>query len=95
MPLGKKELAWVAHLARLELTDEMAGQMADQLSSILDYIEKLNELDTSDVAPMSHPGSLTNVFRDDEPTGSLPRDQALKNAPDRHEGFFRVPRVIE
>ena len=95
MGLSKSEVERVAHLARLELTDEMAERMADQISRILDYIAKLNELGTSEVEPMSHPGAPANVFRDDVPTGSLDRGAALKNAPAHIEGFFRVPRVIE
>ena len=95
MGLTKQEVAWVAHLARLEIGDDMAEKMAGQLSQVLDYIAKLNELDTSGVEPMSHPGALANVFRDDVPAGSLGRDAALKNAPSQVKGFFRVPRVIE
>ena len=95
MGLSKEELAHVALLSRLELSDEMAEKTAAQLSQILDYIAKLDELDTSDVEPMSHPGALSSVFRDDVPTGSLPREEATRNAPAEVEGFFRVPRVIE
>lgn len=95
MGLSKQEVVWVAHLARLELTDEMTEKMADQLSQVIEYIEKLNELDTAGVEPMSHPGTLTNVFRGDVPTGSLDRKASLKNAPEQRDGFFRVPRVIE
>jgi len=95
MPLSKDEVARVALLARLELTDEMAEKMAGQLGGVLDYIAKLGELDTDSVEPMSHPGSLTNVFREDEPGTSLGPDAALGNAPERHEDFFRVPRVID
>ena len=95
MSLTKQEVAWVAHLSRIELSDEMAEKMAGQLSQVLDYIAQLNEADTSAVEPMSHSGALANVFRDDTPAPSLPRDAALRNAPDRAEGYFRVPRVIE
>ncbi len=95
MALSKQEVDWVAHLARLELSHEMAQKMAGQLSQVLEYIAKLNELDTSKVDPMSHPGALVNVFREDVPTGSLDREASLKNAPAKTEGFFRVPRVIE
>ena len=95
MSLTTKDVAWVAHLSRLELPDETIEKMTAQLSDVLDYIEKLNELDTSDVEPMSHPGALSNVFREDEPGQSLPVDEALRNAPDRADGCFRVPRVIE
>jgi len=95
MGLSKKEVAWVAHLARLELSEEGIERMSEQLSRVLDYIEKLNELDTSGVEPMCHPGELSSVFRDDVPSGSLDAEAALRNAPATAKGFFRVPRVIE
>jgi aspartyl-tRNA(Asn)/glutamyl-tRNA(Gln) amidotransferase subunit C len=95
MGLSKEEVDRVAHLARLDLSEEMAGKMAGQLSQVLELVAKLNELDTTGVEPLSHPGALANVMRDDVPAGSLPREAALQNAPDAAEGFFRVPRVIE
>ena len=95
MALSKAEIEHVALLARLELDDATARRMAEQLSQVLAYIEKLNELDTEDVEPMSHPGALTNAFREDEPGRSLDPKDALKNAPEQAEGFFRVPRIIE
>jgi aspartyl-tRNA(Asn)/glutamyl-tRNA(Gln) amidotransferase subunit C len=95
MGLSKEEVDRVANLARLELSEEMAEKMAVQLSQVLGFIAKLNELDTAGVEPLSHPGALVSVFRDDSPTASLDRDAALKNAPDQADGFFRVPRVIE
>jgi aspartyl-tRNA(Asn)/glutamyl-tRNA(Gln) amidotransferase subunit C len=95
MSLTKKELAHVATLSRLELSDEMAGKMAGQLGKVLDYVTKLSEIDTEAIEPMSHPHDVTNVFREDETAPSLPVEEALKNAPDRTENSFRVPRVIE
>jgi aspartyl-tRNA(Asn)/glutamyl-tRNA(Gln) amidotransferase subunit C len=95
MSLSKKEVDAVAHLARLEISGEMAEKMAGQLNQVLDLIAKLNELDTTGVEPLSHPGALASVLRDDVPAGSLPRERALQNAPDSADGFFRVPRVIE
>ena len=95
MGLSKQEVDRVAHLARLDLSDEMAEKMAGQLSQVLDLFAKLNELDTAGVEPLSHPGALASVLRDDVPAGSLPREAALQNAPDAADGFFRVPRVIE
>ncbi len=95
MGLSKKEVDWVAHLARLDISAEMAEKMAGQLNQVLDLIAKLNELDTTGVEPLSHPGALAGVWRDDVPAGSLPRETALQNAPDAADGFFRVPRVIE
>ena len=95
MGLTKAELMHVALLARLELGEEAIEKTAAELNKVLDYIAKLNELDTTGVEPMSHPGALSSVFRDDTPTGSLPRDEATRNAPSEVKGFFRVPRVIE
>ena len=95
MGLSKQEVDRVANLARLDLNEAMAEKMAVQLSQVLGFIAKLNELDTSGVEPLSHPGALTSVFRDDAPAASLDREAALKNAPDQTDGFFRVPRVIE
>ena len=95
MALTKDEISWVAHLSRLEINDTMCEKMAVQLSQVLDYIDKLDELNTDGVEPLSHPRAVTNVFRDDLPTGSIENAQALKNAPDKLNGCFRVPRVIE
>ena len=95
MTLSKDEIARVALLARLELREDMIETMTGQLADVLAYIEKLSELDTSDVEPMSHPGAKHNVFREDTPAGSLETKDALRNAPDQADGFFRVPRVIE
>jgi len=95
MALTRKDVEWVAHLSRLDLTDAALDKMTEQLGAVLSYFEKLNELDTDNVSPMSHPGALKNVFREDEPREPLPRDAALKNAPDQADGCFRVPRVIE
>ena len=85
----------MAKLARLALKDEEAEQLTRQLSDILTYVEKLNELDTKDVEPTSHILPVRNVLRDDEVRGSIDRGKALVNAPDRTEEFFRVPKVIE
>ena len=95
MQLTKKDVAWVAHLARLDLDEADLEKVTKQLAGIVAYVDKLNELDTTDVEPLSHPGALTNVFREDEPGESLPVDDALRNAPEQIKGFFRVPRIIE
>jgi aspartyl-tRNA(Asn)/glutamyl-tRNA(Gln) amidotransferase subunit C len=90
-----KEVEHVARLARLELTAEEKERMRAQLDSILSYIDKLNELDTSAVEPTSHVLPMTNVFREDEVTLPLAQEAVLTNAPDRHDLFFRVPRILE
>jgi aspartyl-tRNA(Asn)/glutamyl-tRNA(Gln) amidotransferase subunit C len=93
--IERKDVEHVARLARLALTDAEIERMREQLNGILTYIEKLNELDTSDVEPTSHAVPLVNVMRDDEAGPCLPREEALANAPDRAGEFFRVPRIIE
>ena len=95
MKITPKEVEHVARLARLELTAEEKERMRAQLDSILSYIDKLNELDTSAVEPTSHVLPMTNVFREDEVMPSLSQEEVLVNAPDRHEFFFRVPRILE
>jgi aspartyl-tRNA(Asn)/glutamyl-tRNA(Gln) amidotransferase subunit C len=95
MKITLREVEHVARLARLALAEEEKEQMRSQLDRILAYMEKLNQLDTTGVEPTSHVIPMTNVFREDALTPSLSREEALANAPDRQEGFFRVPRIIE
>ena len=87
----------VAHLARLTITDAEAALFTTQLSKVLEYVKQLNELDTQDVAPYSPLYALlvSNVFREDVVRPSWTPDQALYNAPDRRDGFFRVPKVLD
>jgi aspartyl-tRNA(Asn)/glutamyl-tRNA(Gln) amidotransferase subunit C len=95
MEMNQDQVKQVAKLARLALTPEEMERFTQQLSQILSYVEKLNELDTSGVEPTSHVMSLSNVFREDQARPSLPADQALANAPEREGSFFRVPKIIE
>ena len=95
MTIQKADVEHVARLSRLALSDAEIETMRAQLNGILGYIEKLNELDTANVEPTSHAVPMVNVMRDDEPGPCLPRDEALRNAPDRAGEFFRVPRIIE
>ncbi|MFQ5579433.1 MAG: Asp-tRNA(Asn)/Glu-tRNA(Gln) amidotransferase subunit GatC [Nitrospiria bacterium] len=95
MELKKKEVAYVAKLARLALTPEETEQYAGQLSRIFSYIEQLNELDTSQVKPTSHVLSLSNVFREDKVQPSLSTEKVLENAPQRDGPLFQVPDIIE
>ena len=86
----------VAHLARLELDEKELAQHSRQLASILSYISKLNEIDTTNVIPTSHAlTTLKNVFRKDVLRKSLTPDEALANAPSRDGDFFKVPQIIE
>ncbi|AYO31050.1 Asp-tRNA(Asn)/Glu-tRNA(Gln) amidotransferase subunit GatC [Biomaibacter acetigenes] len=95
MRITKETVEHVANLARLYLSEEEKAEMTEKLNSILDYMEKLNELDTSQVQPTAHVIPIKNVFREDRIWESLPLKETLKNAPDRDENFFRVPRIIE
>jgi aspartyl-tRNA(Asn)/glutamyl-tRNA(Gln) amidotransferase subunit C len=85
----------VANLARLEFNEEEKKKLADQLGRILDYIEKLNELDTEKIGPTSHVIPVKNVFRSDSPNPSLSRKDALANVPSQVGGLFEVPKIIE
>jgi aspartyl-tRNA(Asn)/glutamyl-tRNA(Gln) amidotransferase subunit C len=95
-PLTHEEVERIAALANLALTDRERDLFARQLADILGYAEQVSKVDTQGVAPTSHVLFEQTVLRADEVTPSLPRDQALANAPDvsREAGLFRVPRVI-
>ncbi|MCC6455498.1 MAG: Asp-tRNA(Asn)/Glu-tRNA(Gln) amidotransferase subunit GatC [Caldilineaceae bacterium] len=93
--LTADEVRYVAELAKLRLTEAEIEQYAGQLSAILDYAERLQEVDTSSVPPTPYILPLVNVMADDEPRPSLSNDEALANAPDQEDGFFRVRAVFE
>jgi aspartyl-tRNA(Asn)/glutamyl-tRNA(Gln) amidotransferase subunit C len=93
--LAVEQIRWIAHLARLELTDAELETMARQLSSILDYVNQLQQVDTTGVEPLAHPLPVQNVFRADEPVPSLPVADALANAPQRAGDFYEVPAVFD
>ena len=95
MALTREEVKHVAELAKLTLTDAEIDLFRDQLSAILDYAARLDELDTASIPPTASILPLQNVMRSDEPGTSFPRDAMLANAPDTDEGMFRVPRVLE
>ncbi|HAK61098.1 MAG TPA: Asp-tRNA(Asn)/Glu-tRNA(Gln) amidotransferase subunit GatB [Nitrospiraceae bacterium] len=95
MKISKQEVEHVAKLARLELSEQEMTLYTGQLSDILTYIEKLNELDTSKVEATSHVLDIKNVMRDDVPAACLTQEQALANAPDKDAGHYRVPKIIE
>jgi aspartyl-tRNA(Asn)/glutamyl-tRNA(Gln) amidotransferase subunit C len=95
MKISKEEIEHIAVLARLSLSEEEKEIFGPQLSSVLDYMEKLNELDTRDIEPTSHVIALSNVMRDDAPRDSIPREDALMNAPSHTDKFYRVPKIIE
>jgi aspartyl-tRNA(Asn)/glutamyl-tRNA(Gln) amidotransferase subunit C len=89
------DIKYVAHLARLALTPEEEEQLGAQLGNILHYIEKLNQLDVSQVEPTSHAVPLVNVTREDVVRPSLSNEEALKNAPSKANGLFLVPKIVE
>ena len=95
MALSKEEVEYVARLARLTLTEEEKESFTTQLNEILGFFTKLNELPTQGVDPTSHAIPVYNVFRDDEVHRSLDVEETLKNAPEREENYFKVPRIVE
>jgi aspartyl-tRNA(Asn)/glutamyl-tRNA(Gln) amidotransferase subunit C len=95
MALTAQEVQWVAHLARLQLTEAEVATMTRQLSAIVDYVDQLRQVETGGVEPMAHALALSNVFREDEPASSLPVADALANAPRRRGDFYSVPAVLD
>ncbi len=91
MSITREQVVHVAKLARLALTEEELERLETQLDAILDAVGKVSELDLTEVPPTSHPLELVNVFAEDEPHASLPRDVALSLAPEVEAGAFRVP----
>ncbi len=94
MAVTKKDVEYVAALARLKFNDAELENYTHQLNDILKYVEKLNELNTENVEPLSHPVENANVFREDKLKPSISTEEALKNAPNRTDEFFKVPKVI-
>jgi aspartyl-tRNA(Asn)/glutamyl-tRNA(Gln) amidotransferase subunit C len=84
----------IGKLSRIELTEQQVQTFSQQLAAILEYFDKLQELDTSDVQPMAHAVEIHNVLAEDAPAASLTPQQALANAPQRDGDFFKVPKVI-
>jgi aspartyl-tRNA(Asn)/glutamyl-tRNA(Gln) amidotransferase subunit C len=95
MALTADEVRWVAHLARLQLSDAELAHLTPQVSAVVDYVGQLQQVNTEGVEPLAHPLPIQNVFREDEPRPSLPVDAALANAPERHGDFYQVPAVLE
>jgi aspartyl-tRNA(Asn)/glutamyl-tRNA(Gln) amidotransferase subunit C len=95
MKISKQDVEQVAKLARLEITETEKEAFTQQLSGILAYVEKLNQLKTAGVEPTATVLGQTNVFREDKARPSLPVEKAVANAPEQAAGFFVVPKIIE
>jgi aspartyl-tRNA(Asn)/glutamyl-tRNA(Gln) amidotransferase subunit C len=95
MKLSREEVMQIAELAKLSLTEGEIAAYAEQLSAILEYASRLEQLDTADIPPTANVLPLQNVMREDVVRPSLPREQALANAADAIEGQFRVDAVLE
>lgn len=93
--ISDETIEYVGILAKLELSQEERETAKRDMGRMLDYIDKLNELDTSGVEPMSHVFSMNNVFREDVVTNGDQRSRILKNAPEQKEGAFKVPKTVE
>ena len=94
MAIDKREVRHIAKLANLEFSEEEIDRFTRQFNSILEYVARLNALDTSAIEPTAHVGSGTHALRDDVLVPSIPREEALANAPASDRGYFKVPRVI-
>lgn len=93
--IDQAQVRKVARLSRLELTEAEVEEFTGQLSAILDYMEKMNELDTTNVEPLAHCLPISNVFRDDCVKESLGTEKTLSNAPQRDGQFFKVPKILD
>lgn len=95
MAITKQDVLKIARLARIELEEQELERFGDELSAILDYAAKLDELDLTDVEPQTHATELAGGLREDRVEQTLSREDALANAPQTEDGHFRVPKVVE
>jgi aspartyl-tRNA(Asn)/glutamyl-tRNA(Gln) amidotransferase subunit C len=95
LSLTPEEVRHIATLARVGLTDDEVSRFQSQLSQILEYFQRLQEVDTEDVPPTAHTLAMHNVMRDDEPQPSLDKEDVLANAPQRENDLFRVRAILE
>ena len=94
MMITKKDVEHVALLARLELSEVEKENFTEQLNAILEYADALKQLDTTNVQPTAHPLPINNVFREDVARPSIHNGEALANAPEQEDGFFKVPKIV-
>ncbi|MCX8042496.1 MAG: Asp-tRNA(Asn)/Glu-tRNA(Gln) amidotransferase subunit GatC [Desulfobacterota bacterium] len=95
MKITAHDVVHVARLARLHIPDKEIEAMTGQLNAILEYFETLQEINTTDIPPSTHAVALTNAFRDDRCSPSLAPEEALANAPETEQSYFKVPKIIE
>jgi aspartyl-tRNA(Asn)/glutamyl-tRNA(Gln) amidotransferase subunit C len=95
MSISREEVAHLARLSRLAVTEQELDRFAGQLDVILQSVARVGEVAADDIPPTSHAVPLTNVYRDDEPQPCLTQEEALSGAPDAFEGRFRVPRILD
>ena len=94
MSVNINQVQQIAKLARLKFDENEIENLTSDMNKILDYMDQLNELDTNNIEPLSHPLDLNNVMREDELIKSISREEAFKNAPSANQEFFKVPKVI-
>lgn len=93
--ISKEQVKNIAHMVRIEITDEEAENYTKKISSVLEFAHQMSELNTDEVEPTTHGIILDNVLRQDEPIKSLSQKDALKNAPEKLDGHFKVPSIME
>ena len=93
--INQSQVRKVANLSRLAITEAEINEFSGQLAAILEYVEKMNELNTDDVQPLAHCLPVRNCFREDNTKESLGTEKTLYNAPQRDEQFFKVPKILE
>ncbi|MBF0450694.1 MAG: Asp-tRNA(Asn)/Glu-tRNA(Gln) amidotransferase subunit GatC [Candidatus Magnetomorum sp.] len=94
MPITKEDIQHIAKLARLELEPQEIDDFTCQFGNILSYIERLDQVNTDNILPMSHPIHMVNAFREDSILPSIPTEVALSNAPEKDEHAFIVPKIV-
>jgi aspartyl-tRNA(Asn)/glutamyl-tRNA(Gln) amidotransferase subunit C len=95
MKINRELLDKMAHLARLEFDDKDAEKMMQDMTAIVSWVEKLNEVDTTGIEPLTTMSHEINALREDKAQADLTRDEVLKNAPLKNEDYFRVPKVLD
>lgn len=95
MKVSTETIDKIAHLSRLELSEQEKEAMTNDLTNIVTWMEQLNEIDTTGIEPLTHMTDEINAFRDDDAKNTLSRAEALLNAPQKDEAYFNVPKVIE